>query len=245
LGAVVSHAGDASWTFSGRPGGVSDGCYAALNLADHVGDDQDAVAENRSRLGAIVGVPVSNVAVMQAAHGSDAAVVTTGGVVPDVDILVTRTPGLALLALAADCATITLVDPQVGVIAAVHSGWRGVAANAAGAAVAALQEQGAHPEKIEAHIGPVICPGCYEVSTQVADEVAHAAPEARSKTRWNTPAVDLHAGIIQQLARQGVTRVCRDATCTAESDALFSYRAQRITGRHGAIIALATSPGTS
>ncbi|MGH8459351.1 MAG: laccase domain-containing protein, partial [Nevskiales bacterium] len=33
-----------------RPGGVSTGAYASLNLGDHVGDSPSAVASNRHRL---------------------------------------------------------------------------------------------------------------------------------------------------------------------------------------------------
>ena len=38
------------WAFSDRSGGVSSGPYDSLNLGGHVGDDLEAVAENRSRL---------------------------------------------------------------------------------------------------------------------------------------------------------------------------------------------------
>ncbi|MGH3166013.1 MAG: laccase domain-containing protein, partial [Trebonia sp.] len=40
---------------STRHGGVSTGTYDSLNLGGHVGDDPDAVVENRDRLAAALG----------------------------------------------------------------------------------------------------------------------------------------------------------------------------------------------
>jgi polyphenol oxidase len=238
LGEAIDTRGPASWTFSGRAGGVSSGRYASLNVADHVGDDPAAVSQNRAILGATVGASPDHVAIMQAAHGRDAAVVTAGGLYPAVDILVTGEPGIALMTLAADCATVVLVDRSAALVAAVHSGWRGVAVDAVGAAVAQLERLGAAPGRIQAALGPAICPGCYEVSTQVQAEVARAAPASAAVTRKGTPAINLHAGIREQLNRAGVVDLVADPTCTAESADLFSHRRDGVTGRHAAVVRL-------
>jgi hypothetical protein len=222
---------------------VSADPFASLNLADHVGDDPQAVARNRAAVAAGLGLPSDRVAVMRAAHGRDVAIVSQGGTVADVDGLVTTARGLGLLALAADCATVALADPVAGVVGAVHSGWRGVAANAVGAVVAAMAEQGSAPGRIEAAIGPVICPGCYEVSEAVCDEVAAAAGSARARTRWGSTAVDLQAGIAEQLQVAGVAVVSADPDCTAETADLYSFRRDGRTGRHGMLIAMAAEPG--
>lgn len=222
-----------------RTGGVSSGPYATLNLADHVGDDPACVAENRTIVAARVGVPPGALAVMKAAHGRDWALADRGGTYPDVDILVTTDPSVALLALAADCATIGLADPRAGVTAAVHSGWRGVAADAAGAAVAAMVSVGAEPHRIAAQLGPAVCAGCYEVSAQVRAEVAQGAPAAASLTRTGRPAVDLRAGVSEQLRRRGVPEVVVSPICTMESADHFSHRRDGVTGRHGLAVRLA------
>lgn len=225
-----------------RAEGVSEGPYASLNLADHVGDDPAAVAANRDVAARRVGLTGSDLAVMQAAHGNQWALVSEPGTVPLVDILVTTTAGLGLVALAADCVPIALVDPVAGVAAAVHSGWRGVAVDAAGTAVGAMVESGADPSRIQALLGPAICPSCYEVSPDVRDEVVAAAPAAFAHTAQGTPSVALHAAVTQQLQRAGVSAIDADPTCTAESAALFSYRRDGVTGRQGVVVRV---PGIS
>lgn len=224
--------------FSGRPGGVSTGSYSSLNLADHVGDDPDSVAANRDVLARAVGLSGSDLAVMQAAHGNSWALVSQPGTVPLVDILVTTNPELGLVALAADCVPLALVDPVAGVAAAVHSGWRGVAVDTVGTAVAAMAESGAEPGRIEASLGPAICATCYEVSSDVRDEVVAAAPAAHAVSAQGTPSVDLHAAVRQQLQRAGVVGIHADPTCTAESAELFSYRRDGVTGRQGVVVRL-------
>ncbi len=227
--------------FTGRSGGVSTGAFASLNLGDHVGDDPGAVTANRATLAAFAGLPTDRLAVMKAAHGRDSAVADRPGTYEDVDILVTRDPELAVVALAADCVPMALLDPGAGVAAAVHSGWRGVAADAAGAAVAAMVAQGAQPERISARLGAAICPACYEVSDDVRHDVAASAPDAFAVTGSGRPAVALHPAVRQQLRRAGVTEITADPTCTFESQAFFSHRRDGVTGRHGVVVRLPES----
>lgn len=221
---------------------MSSGPFDSLNLADHVGDQVASVNVNRDRLAAMVGLSGSDLAVMKAAHGKDWALVTQPGTVNYVDILVTTNPHLGLVALAADCVPLALVDARAGVAAAVHSGWRGVAVDAAGAAVAAMVSAGADPASIWAHLGPAICAACYEVSPEVQDEVVSAAPAALAVSADGTPSVDLHAAVIQQLERAGVVHVTSDSTCTAEAPELFSYRRDGVTGRQGVVVRLPEAP---
>ncbi len=227
--------------FTGRSGGVSAGVFAELNLGDHVGDDPDAVTANRATLAELAGLPADRLAIMKAAHGRDVAVVDGAGTYDDVDILITRSADLGLVALAADCVPMALIDPVAQIAAAVHSGWRGVAADAAGAAVTAMVGQGADPARIQARLGPAICPSCYEVSDEVRATVVSAASDAFAVTRSGQPSVALHPGVRQQLQRAGVTHISADATCTFESPDFFSHRRDGVTGRHGVVVRLAES----
>lgn len=161
--------------------------------------------------------------IMRQVHGADVAVVgDTPGDAPVCDALVAATPGVALLARAADCVPVLLGDADAGVIAAVHSGRPGLAAGVVPAAVVRMRELGA--TEITAWIGPHVCGACYEVPEQMRDEVAAVVPEARATTSWGTPALDLGAGVRVQLEAAGVSRVQVVGGCTREDTDFPSYR---------------------
>jgi YfiH family protein len=73
------------------------------------------------------------------------------------------TRGQTLMVRLADCQGIILADPERGLVAAVHSGWRGSALNIAGKAVARLAGMGSSPNRILAGIGPSLGPCCAEM----------------------------------------------------------------------------------
>lgn len=234
------------FTDRGTPGagGSSRAPYEWANLGSHVGDDPAAVVANRSALARELGVTPGQMAFMHPDHGRGVAVLTRGtGVEPgaevrDVDAIVTDRPGVALVALAADCVPVLLADPAAGVVAAVHSGWRGVAVDVVGAALDAMVGLGARPERIVAHLGPAICGSCYAVPAPRVDEVAAQRPEAVTRARDGQPALDLRVGIAARLRESGA-RVHMVGGCTAESQASYSHRRDGLTGRQaGAIVML-------
>lgn len=228
--------GPARWVFTDRRGGASAAPYDSLNLADHVGDNPDAVASNRAAAAALLGV--AQWAVVTAEHGSRTRRVSGPGKADGGDVLVTTERGLGLLVLAADCVPAVLVAPDVPAVAVVHSGWRGVVADAAGAGVAALVELGADPAGIVARLGPSVDAECYEVSAAVRDEVSAAAPPARAVTATGTPALDVRAGVVHQLRRRGVADIALDPRCTVCDPDLFSHRRDGVTGRQGGLVVL-------
>jgi YfiH family protein len=84
------------------------------------------------------------------------------GARPEADALVARRPGLLVGVVTADCVPVLLVDRDARTAAAVHAGWRGMAAGVLETALAALSSA-----RIEALIGPAIGGCCYEVGDEV------------------------------------------------------------------------------
>jgi YfiH family protein len=229
----------ARFAVTDRLGGVSAAPYDALNLADHVGDAPPAVAENRDRLAAALGLPSTQVVYMSQVHGADVAVVEAspgdGDAAPVADAMVTDRPGLALAVLTADCVPVLLADGG-GRVGVAHAGRKGVARDVVGAVVAALGRLGAEPADLSALVGPAVCGACYEVPEAMRAEVGASVPAARAETRDGTPSLDLPAAVESQLRRCGVPTVGRVAACTAETPALFSYRRDRATGRFAGVL---------
>lgn len=224
-----------------RSGGVSRAPYDTFNLAEHVGDDPAAVAANRSRLAVATGHRPERIAWMEQVHGATVAVVERAPrePVPGTDGLVTATADVLLAVLVADCVPVLLADGSVGVVAVVHAGRKGAAAGIAPRAVAAMTGLGAVPRNTDVLLGPAICGRCYEVPAGMRDEVEAALPGSATTTRWDTPGLDLRAGLARQLTDLGIARVVIDSRCTYETADLYSHRRDGTTGRFAAVAWLA------
>jgi polyphenol oxidase len=148
--------------FTTRRGGVSAGPYATLNLGDHVGDDPAAVAENRTRVAARAGRPWERFRHARQVHG---ATVAAGAERPgEADGQVVDSAQDAAAVFVADCLPILLAGE--GAVAALHAGWRSLAAGIVPDGVAALRAAGASG-RIEAALGPSARGCCYEVGEEV------------------------------------------------------------------------------
>lgn len=238
----------ASVALTTRHGGVSSAPYDSLNLGLHVGDRPADVATNRVRAAEGFGVAFESMVFARQVHGVSAVVVgpDDGGrglaseddAVADTDILVTTSPDVTLVIMVADCVPLALVDPEAGVLAAVHAGWRGTAGGAVAAALETMGGCGARPDRVHAFLGPGVDPGRYQVSDEVAQAVAATrTPGALDPdvARPDGPGhwlVDLVAANRLQLAAAGVPAAnIVDSGVTTSDEALFSDRAQRPCGR--------------
>lgn len=163
--------------FSTRLGGVSQGCYASMNLSFTRGDDEAAVRENYHRIAKSIGVKCEKMVLSQQTHTTNVRVVTEkdkgkGIVKPldytDVDGMVTNIHGICLVTFYADCVPLYFVDPVQKAIGLSHSGWRGTVGKIGKETIRKMEEQyGSDPKDILAAVGPSICKDCYEVSEDV------------------------------------------------------------------------------
>jgi YfiH family protein len=154
--------------FFTRQGGVSEGLYAALNCGFGSNDSRDAVAENRARVRQALGAAALNT--VHQVHGIAVVEVAAGWEplgAPRADAMVTKARGIALGALAADCAPVLFADAEAGVIGSAHAGWRGALAGVTDAAIAAMERLGARRENIRAAVGPCIAQASYEVGPEL------------------------------------------------------------------------------
>jgi hypothetical protein len=214
-----------------RAGGVSPSPWASLNFSTASGDRAEAVAENLSRAAAELGVEPERVYFLSQVHGRDHrwldgsesrdAVLREQG-----DITASRAPQIACAVRMADCAAVLLADRKSGAVAAVHSGWRGTVLGVAGAGLDVLRMPFPDAEVLAA-IGPHIEACCFEVGSDVAEEIAASsslgdAVVDRGRTK---PHVDLRAVIEAQLRAAGVAHVDHVRGCTmCDSERFHSYR---------------------
>ena len=223
-----------------RTGGVSGGPYAGFNLASHVGDAPEAVAANRARLRAALGLP-REPAWLRQVHGT--AIVDAARAAPDAeaDASFATAPGHCCAVLTADCLPILFCDAAGTRVAAVHAGWRGLAANIVGAAVAALATA---PAGLLAWIGPGIGPGAYAVGPELRAAFCDRDPGCASAfrqdgTQWYA---DLAAIARRQIGALGIGWIGGAAQCTFEAaDRYYSYRREPVTGRMASLVWLVSA----
>ena len=229
--------------FFGREGGVSQGLYASLNTGHGSNDETGAVAENRRRCAAALGVAPDRLVTAHQTHSADAVFIDAPW--PDApaqaDALVTTTRGLALGALAADCMPWLLADAEAGVIASAHAGWRGALAGVLENTVALMARHGAKPGRIRAALGPCLRQPNFEVGLELVDAFEERfdgagrffAPDARPDKRR----LDLAGFGAWRLAECGVAVIDDTGACTlGEPSRYFSYRDEKRRAPEGASI---------
>jgi polyphenol oxidase len=218
--------------FFGRRGGVSSGLYDSLNCGLGSNDDRAAVLDNRARVAAHLRASGAPVLTCHQIHSAEAVVVDAPwdfGHQPKADALVTRTPGLVLGALAADCMPILFADAEAGVVGAAHAGWKGTLAGIEANTLAAMERIGAKRSRIRAVIGPCISQSAYEVGPEfVAGFLAEDAGAARFfnlPVAGQRPHFDLAGFMLDRLGKAGIASAHWVGACTyAAPDLFYSYR---------------------
>jgi YfiH family protein len=240
-----------------RRRGVSSPPFDTLNLGFHVGDDPDAVLENRAIVSQILGFEPEAFTLAGQIHGSAVAVVRShdrgkGAVIEDdalrgTDAMITNESDVPLAVLIADCAALSFYDPGKNVIGIAHAGWKGTLGRIAERTVEAMTAAyGSHPADILAGVSPSVGVCHYEVGVDVADAYRRVfGDEAAGFVSEDPPGshrLDLSEANTRQLLKAGVSadRIETSGFCTVCTPELFySYRRDGVrTGRFAGIIVL-------
>ncbi len=151
---------------------------------------------------------------------------------PDADAIISGSPGSLCVVRTADCLPVLLCARDGAEIAAIHAGWRGLAAGVIEATVDAMQTR---PADLLAWFGPAISQPAFEVGEEVREAFcavsadAAAAFERNDRGRWQA---DLYLLGRQRLAAAGASAVYGGGLCTfADAGRFYSYRRDGTTGR--------------
>ncbi|MDX1637062.1 MAG: peptidoglycan editing factor PgeF [Balneolaceae bacterium] len=207
-----------------------------LNLGFNTKSGRNQVLANRDLLFTTLDIDPDWVALADQVHGTRVVQVTTGGVYPEIDGLITAVPGLALGIQVADCAAVLLADPVAQIAGAVHAGWRGAAGNILGNALEMFEDAGSDPSELAAWISPCICRDHFEVGEEVAEQFPD---EFVDRVHFDKPHVNLKAYLFHQLRSGGVLEKNIEAStgCTiGDADSYYSHR--RENGRTGRMMGI-------
>ena len=241
--------------FTTRKGGKSRGFYSALNTGVHTGDEVKTVKNNIKLIERALGIKYASAA--NQVHGDHVAVIQPQGnkkrlmgkdvvdlkklLKTGVDGIITSGPGIAAGVRLADCVGTVIADPANMVIASVHSGWKGIAADIPGKAVKKMKKYfKSNPAGLIAAVSPAIGPCCYEVGEELYNQL-HKQPVFSNifKRRKGRIYMDLWAGVRNLLLRAGLKEknihVCN--ICTFDNPEYF-YSHRRDKGRTGRQMAI-------
>ena len=215
--------------------------YSGVNLCDYVGDDALRVLDARITLAMQLGVDLDDLVMPRQTHSRRVAVIDERfrsldidkqeAALEGVDALVTAQRGVVIGVNTADCVPIVMVDPEAGVIAVAHAGWRGTVGRIALKTVEQMCRQGARADRILAAMGPCICQECFEVGDEVVEafKEAHFDPDAITRRHPETGKahIDLGAANLTVLTAAGVpaANIALPRHCSrCEHDRFFSAR---------------------
>ncbi|NBB12021.1 peptidoglycan editing factor PgeF [Pseudomonas sp. SLFW] len=222
-----------------RSGGVSVAPFDSFNLGDHVDDDPDAVAQNRSTLTTALNIQP---AWLKQVHGIN-VVEASAAHVMQADASWSKTPGIACTIMTADCLPALFCNRQGTQVAAVHAGWRGLAAGVLEAAVDSFVDA---PADILVWLGPAIGPQAFEVGPEVREAFMASHPETAEAFVPSVNDGKFMADIYQlarlRLAAHGVTAVYGGGLSTYNDERFFSYRRGARTGRFASLVWIESLP---
>lgn len=230
--------------FTCRTGGVSSGPYGGpegilgLNVGPHVGDAESCVRMNRTIVTQLV---PSEPKWLSQVHG--ATIVRADDVegAPEADASWTTTPGVVCAVMTADCLPVFLAEKNGRAVAAVHCGWRSLAAGIVQKTVETLRKEVGGDTAWVAWFGPRIGPEAFETGEDVKAAMLETLPDAE---RAFAPQGDGHylcdLTILarEALAQAGVTEVVDCGLSTAaDANRFWSYRRDGArSGRHAALV---------
>ncbi|MBN2358384.1 MAG: peptidoglycan editing factor PgeF [Deltaproteobacteria bacterium] len=179
------------------------------------------------RVAAELGVGSPALAMVRQVHAAQVFEVTRSTLAAcddrEADALWTEEPELAVVVRTADCVPMLATTADGALAAAVHGGWRGLAAGVIEATASALQARGHQARRLWVAIGPHIGPCCYRVGPEV---LAALGPHSRVE-RGGQLYADLGAVARERWLGCGVPREQIDLVnpCTAcDARRFFSYR---------------------
>ena len=227
------------WLHAGtivRTGGVSQSVYASMNLAAHVGDDENHVSQNRELLKKYLSLPTDPVWLKQI-HGNQIVNLDQQNVELEADGSLTTKIGTVCAVLTADCVPVLLCDTEQHKVAAIHVGWRGFSQRII---ESATQCFAGSQSNTMAWIGPHICSRHYEIDDRVRNACMNTENEidaAFTPTRtghWNA---DLGLMVELSLQSAGISDIYHTKRCTfCDGDSFYSHRRDGTTGRMATLI---------
>lgn len=213
-----------------RNGGCSEIPYSSNNLALHVGDNKIAVQQNRQTL--LRRLPnVRAIQWLNQTHSNQVVEAVGSSVIANGDAVFSKEPGLACSVMTADCLPVLIATKDGSQVAAVHAGWRGLAAGILKNTLAQFSSG------VTVYLGPAIGPQQFEVGPDVRQAFDWASDDCFQPDRGDRLMANIYQLARETLMAAGVNEIHGGEHCTVtDAERFYSYRREGQTGRMASLI---------
>jgi polyphenol oxidase len=237
-----------------RNGGCSTSPWNSLNLAFHVGDSPKSVEQNWQSVSEQLNLP-SKLQLLNQVHGIEIVEVgdhkgIANEITPIADGCYTKSADYVCAVMTADCLPILFCNPAGTEVAAVHAGWRGLAA---GVVSSAVKQFCSPATDLMAYLGPAISQQNFEVGPEVRQAFLSSSSHKHVQYKINTCftqsdsegevskngrwMADLYGLARVALYQAGVSQIYGGDFCSyADAERFYSYRRDGQTGRMASLI---------
>lgn len=164
--------------------------------------------------------------------------------IPSGDAIITAMPGIPIMVLGADCNIILVCDINLRIIAAIHSGWRGVLNNILGNSLNMMIERfGCKRKDLMLFFGPSIRKCCFETDRSLYEdfkkrfgEIPGENNKSYIKDKYFIDLVEIlkYEAIKTGIEVKNISIIDKCTSCCKDG-LFFSYRKNKKTGRQAAL----------
>ena len=195
--------------FFNNLGGVSSGIYKSLNCGIGSNDNKANVIKNLKIVSKKIGIN-KKVVLLKQLHTNKIYFINKLSKKKLIgDGLITKTRGIAIGILTADCAPILFFDHKKKIIGAVHAGWKGAYKKIAKKMISCFKKRGSKLNDIIAVVGPCISQSNYEVKGDFKTKFLNQNPINKKyfKKNNNKFFFDLKSYIFSQIKNCGISNI--------------------------------------
>jgi len=221
--------------------------YGDFNLASHVGDEPENVAQNRDILNKELHL-LQAPCWLEQVHGTKVCLLTqtTDTATPiQADACLSFEPNLACVILTADCLPLLVTTKSGDFVGAIHAGWKGLLQGIIEHTLHIVLEKGINIRDLLFCLGPAIGPNAFVVGESVyaafiEEHVANTnsfrdISSGSHEKKW---LANIYQLAINRLERLGCSRaqIYGGNFCSFSDSRFYSYRRDSQTGRMASMI---------
>ncbi len=223
--------------FFSRKNGVSKGIYESLNCGIGSNDNKKNVEKNLDIVSEKFNIKKNSLILMRQTHSNNVKIIENKNNLEriDCDAMLTKSSGIALSVLTADCVPILIYEKEKGIIGCIHAGWKGAINEIIENTLKKLVEMEGSIKQLVVSVGPCISQRNYEVKNDFYSEFIKKSKDNNSfflKREKNTFNFDLRGFVNKKFKDFGVPEIENVLIDTfANKNEYFSHRRAKKLGQ--------------